>query len=265
MSDPTLSGSVPGPVAADDAVERPAAAHLEHPEALAGDVRGGDLLGDHALGGVEPALGARRRRLLRRQRDRVAADVGEQALERGAALGERALEQDVVAIGEQVEGHDRGRRLARQQLDARGRRVDALLQRAEVLAAVARVDHDLAVEHVAARRQRELGEVAIERLAVARLQEHLVAVDERDHPEAVPLRLVHPLALGRQLGRGLRELGIDRRRERQRHCASGFGSGMSNPPASSRRWMRSSSGGWVSKRPPRLERRPTLSRSGDSM
>ena len=77
--------------------------------------------------------------------------------------------------------------------------------------------HDLAVEHVAALRELELGEVARERPAVARLQVHVAAVDERDRAEAVPLGLVDPAVAGRQRARGLGELGQDRRGERQRH------------------------------------------------
>ena len=50
------------------------------------------------------------------------------------------------------------------------RRVDALAERVEVLPAVRVEQHDLAVEHVAARREAELGEVARERPPVARLQ-----------------------------------------------------------------------------------------------
>ena len=78
--------------------------------------------------------------------------------------------------------------------------------------------HDLAVEHVAPLGERQLGEVAGQRLAVARLQVDLVAVDERERAEAVPLRLVDPaVALGQRLLR-LRELGEDGRAERQGHA-----------------------------------------------
>ena len=59
-------------------------------------------------------------------------------------------------------------------------------------------EHDLAVEDVAARGEGELGEVARERLAVARLEVDVVAVDEGDRAEAVPLGLVDPAVARRQ-------------------------------------------------------------------
>ena len=83
-------------------------------------------------------------------------------------------------------------------LDARLGGMDALAERVEVLPALLVEQHDLAVEHVAAGRERELGEVAAQRLAVARLQVDVVAVDERDRAEAVPLGLVAPAVAGRQ-------------------------------------------------------------------
>ena len=78
-------------------------------------------------------------------------------------------------------------------------------------------EHDLPVEHVAARREAQLGEVARQRPPVARLQVDVVAVHEGDRAEAVPLRLVHPAAAGRQRLGGLGELGEERRREGKRH------------------------------------------------
>ena len=118
---------------------------------------------------------------------------------------------------EQVERDEPRRRLLREHLDPRRGRVDALAERVEELAAVGAVDDDLAVEHDARVGERELREVARQRTAVARLQVHVAAVDERDRAEAVPLRLVGPaLALG-QLGPRARELGWDRGRQGQAH------------------------------------------------
>ena len=103
---------------------------------------------------------------------------------------------------EQVEGDVHGWRLAGQPLDPRDRGMDALAERVEVLVAVGVADDDLPVEHVAAGGKGELGEVAPERLAVARLQEHLVAVDEREAAEPVELHLVAVvIALGQLLAR----------------------------------------------------------------
>ena len=87
--------------------------------------------------------------------------------------------------------------------------MQAQLQRAERLAGALAVDHDLAVEHVAAGRKGELGEVARQVVAGARLQRHGLAVDERDRAEAVVLLLVGPLRTDRQLLRATRELGLD--------------------------------------------------------
>ena len=57
-----------------------------------------------------------------------------------------ASRQVAIAQGEQVEGHERRRRLGRQPVDAGRGRVDALLQGVEV-EPVARDHHDLAVDH----------------------------------------------------------------------------------------------------------------------
>ena len=54
-------------------------------------------------------------------------------------------------------------------------------------------DHQLAVDHVAALGEAQLGEVARQRLAPPRLDVGVVAVDEDDRPESVELRLVGPL------------------------------------------------------------------------
>jgi hypothetical protein len=80
--------------------------------------------------------------------------------------------------------------------------------------------HDLAVEDVAPRREDELREVAAQRLAVARLQVRLVAVDEGDGAKAVVLGLVGPaVALG-EGGARPGELGHQRRLQRQGHVAA---------------------------------------------
>ena len=88
--------------------------------------------------------------------------------------------------------------------------MDALLQRVEVLAAGGVLDHDLAVEHVAAGRELELREITLERLAAAGLDLQLLAVDEHDRAEAVVLGLICPLLASRQLGASSRQLGLDR-------------------------------------------------------
>ncbi len=82
------------------------------------------------------------------------------------------------------------RRLNRKTLHPRGRRVDALPECVEVLTPVGVAHDDLPVEHVAARREGQLGEVAAEGLAVARLQEDVLTVDECDAAKTVELDLV---------------------------------------------------------------------------
>src|SRR5262249_57672975 len=105
-----------------------------------------------------------------------------------------------------------------QLVHAGGGRVDPLLERSELLAlALGAGDHQLAVEHVAAGWEAQLWEVTVERLAVARLDEVLVAVAEDDRTEAVELRLEAPaVALGQRAVRS-RELGGDRGIEREMH------------------------------------------------
>ena len=191
----------------DDRVDRPDALDLDHADPLARAVGGAGLLGDHALLLVQPALGL----------GGAADDRGQlealERLERGAALEVGQLEQHVVVAGEQVEGDQARGRLGRESVDARLRRVDALAEGVEG------GRDDLAVEHVAAGRQRRrhLGEVAGQPLAVARLQLDLVAVHEGDGAEAVELGLVGPaVARGQRVTRA-RELREDGGPERERH------------------------------------------------
>src|SRR2546430_2746398 len=97
--------------------------------------------------------------------------------------------------------------------------MDPQQQRLELEATLAG-DDDLAIEDATVRQGgaepgSELGEIAIERLEVARLDVRLVTVAEDDRPEAVPLRLEQPaIALGQRIG-CLREHRLDRRFERE--------------------------------------------------
>src|SRR5207245_1164277 len=125
------------------------------------------------------------------------------------------------ALREEIEGHERRRRLRRELRHPRGRRVQAQLQHLEVEPALAR-DHDLSVDYAARGKAGlkgglELGEVAIEGLQVAALEVEAVAVAEHDGTEPVPLRLEEPaIALG-QLRRELRQHRLDRRLDRESH------------------------------------------------
>ena len=137
------------PPAEDDRVDRPDALDLDHPDALAGLVGRAGLLGDHALGVLQPVLGLLGGAHDRRELDRRSTSASSAA--RRSRYGQ--LEQDVVVAGEQVEGDEARGRLLGQHVDARLGRVDALAEQVELLPARLAVDHDLAVEDVAARRR----------------------------------------------------------------------------------------------------------------
>ena len=100
----------------------------------------------------------------------------------------------------------------------------AQLQRVEVEAALVR-DDELAVEHdpvgeLLEQRLAQLGEVAQQRLLVARLQIEVVAVAEHDAAEAVPLRLVRHLARRRHLAGELGEHRLERRAHGKGHAGT---------------------------------------------
>src|SRR3954452_11607150 len=95
--------------------------------------------------------------------------------------------------------------------------MDPLAEQPELLTAGLAMDDDLAVEDVPAGREAQLGEVAGQVAAVARLELDLVAVDEGDRPEAVPLGLVGPAVARRKRRAGAGELGEDRTLEGKGH------------------------------------------------
>ena len=204
-----------GAPAHHDRVDRAHALDLRHALALARQVRRVLALGDHALGALQPRL-----RLVRvLGGGREVDGLLDQLPEPVAALGLRQLEQHLVVEREQVEGDEARRRLLGEHADARLGGVDPLAERVEVLAALVVEQHDLAVEHVAALGERQLGEVARHRLAAARLQVDLAAVDEGERAEAVPLGLVDPAVAERERLGGAGELREDGRLERQGHPA----------------------------------------------
>jgi hypothetical protein len=82
-----------------------------------------------------------------------------------------------------------------------------------------RRDHDLAIDDAARRQAREqgvvqFGEVAVEGMAVAALDEQCAAAAEDDRPKAVPLRLVDVRGTIRDRVGHLRQRGRDRRPDR---------------------------------------------------
>ena len=158
---------------------------------------------------LEPAL-----RLLGVELGGREAEALRLALELTTPLGQRQLVQRLALPDEDVEGDELGRDLRREPLDPALRRVEAHLELVELEPAVAR-DDDLAVEGGLRRQELadrfELWEVAQERPPVPAPQAQATA-EVLEHPaEAVPLRLVLPVA-GWQLSD---ELGFHRR---EREC-----------------------------------------------
>jgi hypothetical protein len=132
------------------------------------------------------------------------------ALELLAPLLEREFVQLLALPEQDVEDDELRRDLGGQFSNPALRGVEPELHRVEVELALLR-DHDLPVERGVGRKQLaerlELGEVAKQRALVARPERELTAVVLEDPAEAVPLRLVLPVA-----GRELRdELGLHRR------------------------------------------------------
>ena len=133
----------------------------------------------------------------------------------------RHVAQVLVAERQEVPGDERRGGGLGQHLHPRRRRMDPQQQVLEMERPVVR-DDDLPIEDAPLREGRpqrlgEFGEVAVERLQVARLDVNLVAVTEDQRSEAVPLRLEEPaVVLGQPVG-GLREHGFERRSERQVH------------------------------------------------
>src|SRR6266540_1401034 len=141
------------------------------------------------------------------------ARLGDHPVEAGA------LEGPEPALGQPVEGDQRGGCLHRQQLHPGGRRVQPQLQRLEVQL-LAADQHDLAVDHAAwwellASRGDQLGEIAPHGQLIAAGEFHLVAVAEDDQAETVPFGLVEHVA-GQDRHR-FGEHRLDRRHDWQVH------------------------------------------------
>ena len=137
-------------------------------------------------------------------------------LQRGTPLAERLGEQlFVFRVRQQIECDKQPRRFLRQFFDAARGGVNPLQQIVERKRLAAR-HHDFAVEQEIGRLQSsrgidQLGEVAGEVLARFRAQLDLVASAGEQAAEAVPLRLVLPLASARNRIDGTR---LHRRRRR---------------------------------------------------
>src|SRR5450432_3680108 len=102
--------------------------------------------------------------------------------------------------------------------------MDAKLQRVEVEAVIGGDDH-LAVDDATVGQSvpewiQQFGEVALERECVSAGHMHLLTVAEDDRPESVPLRLVEPAAIARDLRSGAGEHRLEWRVEGERHAGS---------------------------------------------
>ena len=135
--------------------------------------------------------------------------VFEDAGELGVAFGEGVMGEVFVAEREEVE-EDNGRgSLLREEFDAGGGGVDAELECVEVEAAVGG-DDDLTIEDAAwgellKEDGLDVGEVAVERLGVAALDEDVAVVAEDEGAESVPLGLEEPLVALGKIGDALGE------------------------------------------------------------
>ncbi len=171
---------------------------LEH-HALVGLVGSRNRLGHDAVesGALEATKPVRRDARSRVAGVRWSGGVadGEQRLQLSAASLERLAPQITISLAEQVEEHDGGRDLLGQKLHPRRGRMKAQLQRFEVERVILG-DDDFAVEHAArgqlrAQRLEQFGEVAVERLVIAALDQDLVAVAEDQ------ARGTHPISVRR--------------------------------------------------------------------
>ena len=185
--------------AGDDAIAVALMLDLEQ-GALVGGVGAGERLGDDAVeAGAfeagEPILsGGAVLRGGSQVQGRV--DVGEGAFEFGAAGGEGLVAEVAAVELEEVEEDYRGGRLGGEGFDAGGCGVDAEGEGVEVEAGSGG-DDDFAVENTLRGELleegfAEFGKVAVEGLAVAALDEEVVAVAEDEGAEAVPLGLEGP-------------------------------------------------------------------------
>src|SRR5688572_3151091 len=218
--------------ACHDTVRRTRVLHLDH-RALAWLVDSAFGLRDHAVeaGALEasqPVLGdgtvARHRREMNRR-----TALRQRLLEQRAAFRLRRAAQIAIAGCNQIERHERRRRLLRELRHARRGRMEPELQRIEV-EPLWRRDDDLAVNHASGRdlvekRVVQLREVPVERSKIAALNEDIGGRAEHDRAESIPFGLVQEPTLGRQLLGELREHGLDWRLDGGTHCRTVYSLG----------------------------------------
>ncbi len=173
-----------------------------------------DTIETGALKAREPI---RRDRMIGRHRCEIdrRLDVSQEPLEAYAPLVLRLGAQVSPVDSNEIERHERRRRLPRQLRHARRRGVKAQLERIEIETVGCR-DHDLTIDNAVIWQCCEKGgmqirKVAIERARVAALDEHIGAAAKDDRAEAVPFGFVEQSIAGWQRVSELGEHRLDRR------------------------------------------------------
>ena len=125
----------------------------------------------------------------------------EQRFKCDAALVEGRGAQVVLPVAEEIEEDEGGGRLLREQFDARCGGMDAELKGVEVEFSVVGNDEfaveDALFRKLIANRAEHLGEVAVEGLFVAALEQNFVAIAKDEDAEAIPFGLIDPVAFRR--------------------------------------------------------------------
>ncbi len=220
--------------AADHAIGGAEPLHLDHAVPLAGAVGQVGPLRHHpvlaAVQRIEPMPGQGEVARDGRKRQRRVAQAGHQPFERGATIGQRPGRQVVpLCIRQQIENLVTRRIRRREFLHPARRRMQPQLQFLEGRRP-RDVDHQLAVQDEAWRRDpqqggHDIGEIAAERLAGFRAQLDGLAVTEGEAAEPVPFRLVLPSRALGQARRAERFHGRVGEGERQRHAPRTSGRG----------------------------------------
>ena len=182
------------------------------------DALGHDAVQAGALEAFEPVGGRGDLPRRRRQVDGCPSHAQDR-LEAGASFSLRDTSEVLCVKRQQVPRDEARGSLAGEHPHARVGRMDPQQERLEIQALRAG-DDDLPVEHAPFRqagteRLGELREVAVQRLQVARLRIHGVAVPKDDRAKAVPLRFEQPAVVGGQPVDRLGEHRLDWRLERQ--------------------------------------------------
>ena len=149
----------------------------------------------------------------------------EERFQRGATLVKRLGAKIAIALAEQIKEDTRCRSFRGKQLYARGGGMNAQLKGIEVEPSFMG-DDEFAVEHrlcgkLLAKWTDHLGEVSIEGLLIAALDEDLIAVAKDEYAKAIPLGLIDPFTLRGNFVDALSEHGKDGRIDGKVHGRGG--------------------------------------------